>query len=48
MPPGHRAKVARARAELPRGVALAGAAVDGPGLDTAITSGLEAADRVTT
>ncbi|HEX9823078.1 MAG TPA: FAD-dependent oxidoreductase, partial [Actinomycetota bacterium] len=42
--PGHRARVAAARAALPRGIVLAGAAYDGIGLPDCIRSG-EAAGR---
>jgi len=44
--PGHRARVAAARAALPAGVALAGAAYDGIGLPDCIRSGEDAARRV--
>lgn len=46
LPPDHRATVARLRERLPRGLALAGAAVDGPGLAAVAASGLRAADDV--
>lgn len=45
-PPGFRQKVRALRAALPRGLALAGAGIDGPGLDPVVVSGLAAADAV--
>ncbi|WP_030434059.1 protoporphyrinogen oxidase [Actinoplanes subtropicus] len=44
--PGHRARVAFARAQLPRGLALAGAAFDGVGIPACIASGERAAEDV--
>jgi oxygen-dependent protoporphyrinogen oxidase len=45
-PPGHPARVAAARAALPSGLALAGAAFDGVGIPACIRSGRAAADHV--
>ncbi|WP_433368480.1 protoporphyrinogen/coproporphyrinogen oxidase [Actinoplanes sp. CA-142083] len=44
--PGHRARVAFARRELPPGLALAGAAFDGVGIPACIASGERAAEDV--
>jgi oxygen-dependent protoporphyrinogen oxidase len=43
---GHRTRVAQARAALPDGLAIAGAAWDGVGIPACIASGRSAADRV--
>lgn len=43
---GHRRRVAQARASLPRGIAIAGAAWDGVGIPACIASGWAAAGRV--
>lgn len=43
---GHRERVTRARASLPPGIAVAGAAWDGVGIPACIASGWAAADRV--
>ncbi len=43
---GHRARVTQARASLPPGIAIAGAAWDGVGIPACIASGWAAADRV--
>jgi oxygen-dependent protoporphyrinogen oxidase len=45
-PPGHPARVAAARAALPHGLALAGAAFDGVGIPACVRSGRTAAERV--
>jgi len=42
----HRSRVDAARAALPQGVAVAGAAWDGVGIPACIASGSAAADRV--
>jgi oxygen-dependent protoporphyrinogen oxidase len=47
-PPGHPARVAAARAALPAGLALAGAAFDGVGIPACVRSGRTAAERVVT
>jgi oxygen-dependent protoporphyrinogen oxidase len=44
--PGHADRVARVRAALPAGVALAGAAFDGVGIPVCVASGERAADDV--
>ncbi|MDI6103258.1 protoporphyrinogen oxidase [Actinoplanes sp. NEAU-A12] len=44
--PGHADRVARARAALPEGLALAGAAFDGVGIPVCVASGERAADEV--
>jgi oxygen-dependent protoporphyrinogen oxidase len=44
--PGHPARVAAARAALPAGLALAGAAFDGVGIPACIRSGRTAAEDV--
>jgi len=45
-PPGHPARVVAARAALPPGIALAGAAYDGVGIPACVRSGRAAAERV--
>jgi oxygen-dependent protoporphyrinogen oxidase len=45
--PGHADRVALARAALPPGLALAGAAVDGVGIPVCVGSGSQAADEIT-
>jgi oxygen-dependent protoporphyrinogen oxidase len=44
--PGHAERVARLRAGLPEGLALAGAAFDGVGIPVCVASGERAADDV--
>ncbi len=45
--PGHRERIAAVRAQLPAGLALAGAAFDGVGIPACIASGERAAEEVT-